>query len=394
MRSGFRIGRLFGINIRIDWSWLLIFFLITWNLSSAFGQLHSEWGAGLRWGISALAALLFFGSVLAHELAHSLVAQAQGVPVRSITLFLFGGVSNIQREPKSPKDEFLMAILGPLTSIVIGFVLLFVANLVIPMPEGSIANPGQVVGNWGPFATLILWLGTINIVVGLFNMIPGFPLDGGRVLRAILWAIIGNLRRATRWASWVGQGIAWIMIILGISMMFGATVPIFGSGLVGGIWLAFIGWFLNNASSQSYQQVVIQDILEDVPVESIMRSDPPTVPVGQSISDLIHNKVMQSDDHAFPVLDGGRFVGLITLDDVRGVPRDAWDTTNIRDAMRPAEELATVGPDEESADALRTLAQRDVRQLPVLRDGQLLGLFRRRDVIRWIQFHSEESIEA
>ena len=390
MRSGFRIGRIFGIEIDIDWSWLLIFFLITWNLSSAFSQVHNNWSIGLQWGIAALAALLFFASVLAHELAHSLVAQAQGVPVRNITLFLFGGVSNIQRDPKSPGNEFVMAILGPLTSVVIGVVLLFVARVTAYVPQNALANPGQIAPQWGPVTTLLLWLGTINIIVGLFNLIPGFPLDGGRVLRAILWAIAGNLQRATRWAAWVGQLIAWIMIVLGISMMFGTVLPFFGTGFISGIWLVFIGWFLNNASSQSYQQIVIENILEGVPVSSMMRTDPPTVSSGQSISSLVHDHVMRSDDHAFPVLDDNRFVGLVTLDDIRGVARENWDTTTIQSIMKPAGELVTVGPDQDSAEALRMLGEHDVGQLPVLRDNQLLGLFRRRDVLRYIQFHSKE----
>ena len=255
MDRGFSIGHIFGINIRVDWSWLLIFVLVVWNLASVFGGVHPDWGPALSWGTALVAALLFFGSVLAHELAHSLVARARGIPVRGITLFLFGGVSNIQREPPSAGAEFIMAIVGPLTSVVLGAILLVIGVASAgPLPNAA-ADPNQFLASLGPLTTLLLWLGTVNIVVGIFNMIPAFPLDGGRVLRSIFWAISNNLRKATRWASWIGQGIAWLMIVAGIAMVFGVQLPVLGTGPISGLWLAFIGWFLNSSASRSYQQV-------------------------------------------------------------------------------------------------------------------------------------------
>jgi Zn-dependent protease len=392
MTGGVRIGRIFGIAIHIDWSWLLIVLLITWNLSTAFGQLHPEWGIGLRWGVALSAALLFFASVLAHELAHSLTARAQGMPVHSITLFMFGGVSNIQRHPPSPSAEFVMSIVGPLTSIALGVIFALLAGLsaggsLLGIARGT--DAGAAVAQLSPLSTLLLWLGPVNILVGIFNMIPGFPLDGGRVLRSILWAVTDDLRRATRWASWIGQAIAWLMITAGIAMVFGVRIPFFGEGLINGLWLAFIGWFLNSASAESYRQVVVQDVLEGVPVSRIMRSSPPTVPSTSTISNLIYDHVMGTDDHAFPVMDNGRLLGLVTLDDVRQVARDAWDTTTIREIMTPAQELVVATPQEDAADALNKLQERDVRQLPVLRNDELVGLLRRRDLIRWLQFHSD-----
>lgn len=389
MRSGFRIGRIFGIDINIDWSWLFIFLLVTWNLSAVFGQLHSDWGLGLRWGVALIAALLFFASVLAHELAHSLMARAQGVPVRSITLFLFGGVSNIQRHPPSPSAEFLIAIVGPMTSIVLGVLFILISGARSGLLDAAMASPSEAVAQLDPLSTLLLWLGPINIILGIFNLIPGFPLDGGRVLRSILWAITENLRRATRWASWVGQGIAWLMITSGIAMIFGVRIPFFGTGFVNGLWLAFIGWFLNTASAQSYQQVVVQDVLEGVPVGRLMRSNPPTVPPSSSVTSLVQDHIMGTDDHAFPVMDDGHLVGLVTLEDVRKVSRDDWDTTFVREIMTPADQLAATNPEEDADEALSRLRQRDVRQLPVLRDGKLAGLLRRRDIIQWLQLESE-----
>jgi Zn-dependent protease/CBS domain-containing protein len=393
MRGGFRIGRVLGIDIRIDWSWGLIFLLVTWNLGTVFDELHPEWGFVLQWGLAVVAALLFFGSVLAHEMAHSLVSQARGVPVRSITLHMFGGVSNIQREPDSPVGEFVMAILGPITSFVIGGVLLGI-TLLLSVGSGAVAleNPTEAVSGLSPVSTMLLWLGSINLTVGLFNLIPGFPLDGGRVVRSILWAITDNLRRATRWASWIGQGIAWLMIVAGIAMSFGARIPFFGTGLGNGLWLTFIGWFLNNASSQSYQQVVIQDILEDVPVSRVMRANPPTCLADCSVSQLVDEYIMRTDDQSFPILEDGtrRLVGIVTLDDVRGVRRTAWESTTVGDIMTPRAQLILTKPDEDASEGLSKLSSCDVRQLPVVDGGgELVGLLRRRDIVKWLQLHSE-----
>jgi Zn-dependent protease/predicted transcriptional regulator len=392
MKSGFRIGRIFGINIRIDWSWLVIFALITWNLGATFGETHADWSTTLRWGMAVLAALLFFVSVLAHELAHSLVAQARGVSVRSITLHLFGGVSNIQREPDSPQGEFVMAILGPITSLVIGGVLLWIVGLSAGLAGNGSLNIERMLTQMSPLMTIFSWLGSVNVMVGLFNLIPGFPLDGGRVVRSILWAVTDNLRRATRWASWLGQGIAWMMIIAGITMVFGARIPILGTGLGNGLWLSFIGWFLHTASVQSYRQVVIQDILEGVPVERMMRTDPPTCSPDCTVSNLVHEHIMKSDDQSFPVVDNGRFVGLVTLDDVRGVSRDEWETTSVRQIMTPSDQLIEVTLQEDAADALGKLARADVRQLPVVDNGSLAGLLRRRDIVKWLQLESELNV--
>jgi Zn-dependent protease/predicted transcriptional regulator len=389
MRSGFGVGKVFGIEIRVDWSWLLILLLVIWNLGTTFGEMHRDWSMALVWGTAIVAALLFFGSVLAHELAHSLVARARGIPVRDITLFLFGGVSDIQREPASPGAEFLMAIVGPLTSIVLGGLLVLLAGAGVGPVQDAIADPAQAAARLSPLLTLTVWLGSVNVTVGLFNLTPGFPLDGGRVLRSILWAATGNLRRATRWAAGVGQAIAWIMIVGGIAMTFGARIPFFGTGLGGGLWLAFIGWFLNSASVQSYQQVVVHDVLGGVPVSRMMRKDPPTCQPTCTITRLVHEHILGTDDQGFPVLDGGRLVGIVTLEDVRRIAREAWDTTSVRDVMTPADRLVAVTPEEEASQALEKLTSADVRQLPVVCDGELVGLLRRRDVIKWLQLHAE-----
>jgi len=389
MNSGFRIGKLFGININIDWSWLLIFVLMTWNLAAVFGTAHPDWGLSLRWGMGALATVLLFASVLAHEIAHSLTARAFGIPVRSITLFLFGGVSNIERDPESPISEFLIAVVGPVTSLVLGAVLLILGGTTFGTLNTTLSDPVAIVAQMSPVTTLLLWLGAINIILGLFNLIPGFPLDGGRVLRSIFWAITDNIRSATRLASYVGRLIAWAFILAGIAMIFGVRIPFFGTGFINGLWLVFIGWFLNNASVQSYRRVVIQDVLENVRVERMMYRNPPTVYPNITISRLVDEYIMQQSDQSFPVVDDSGFIGIVTIQDIRAVPRSQWDDRLVHEIMTPVSELETTTPYEEASDAFNKLAGRDVRQLPVLEGGQLVGLLRRQDVMRWLSLQSD-----
>lgn len=387
-KSGFSLGRIFGIEIRIDWSLLLIFFLIAWNLGTGFMQIHEDWSSSTAWGMAVAAAVLFFGSVLAHELAHSLMARAQGMPVRRITLFIFGGVSNIEKEPNSPRAEFLITIVGPLTSILLGILFTAISGVGAASFNMQMQDPQNVLSELSPLATMLLWLGPVNFMLGLFNLLPGFPLDGGRVLRSILWAASDNLMRATRWASYVGQAMAWLMIAGGIAMAFGFSIPILGTGLVNGLWLAFIGWFLHSASAASYRQVVVRDILEGVRVRRVMQSNPPTVSADITVNDLVQ-EIMNKDDHAFPVMEGSQLVGIVTLQDMRSVSRETWDQKRVREIMTPKDELMVISPDNDAADALSNLTGRNVRQLPVVENGHLAGILRRRDLIRWLQLHSD-----
>jgi Zn-dependent protease len=391
MRSGIRLGRIFGISIYIDWSWIFIFLLVTWDLAaSLFPNLHPNWSLALNVTLGLVASILFFASVLAHELAHSLVAKSRGLPVRRITLFIFGGVSNIEKEPPSPGAEFLISVVGPLTSLILGGIFAYWGMVNANLTPISLNITPLTLSRLDPLSTLLLWLGPINIILGLFNLIPGFPLDGGRVLRSIFWALSGNLRRATRWATWIGQFVAWSFIVAGIAMAFGVQIPFFGTGLISGLWLAFIGWFLNNAAAQSYNQVVVEDVLEGIPVSRIMRPDAPTVPANISINQLVDEYIMGTDERAFPVMDGTDvLLGLVTLEDVRKVPRTDWDETQVAQVMTPTSKLDVVTPREDVADALNKLSQRDVRQMPVVQDGRLVGMLRRRDIIRWLQLHSD-----
>jgi Zn-dependent protease/CBS domain-containing protein len=390
---GVQLGKIFGIEIGFDYSWLFIVFLMTWSLASAFMVWHPDWATGTAIGTAFIASMLFFFSVLLHELAHSIVARRFGVPVRSITLFLFGGISDIERDPPSPKAEFWIAVVGPITSIVLGVGFLYLAVLVTRAPGTGPDPAAALAGSPSPAVTLLLWLGPINILVGIFNLIPGFPLDGGRILRSALWAATNDLRAATRWASAVGQAIGWIFVFLGVAIAFGARVPFFGRGVVAGLWLAFIGWFLSAAAAQSWQRQLVHDMLQGIPVARLMRAVASIVPEQTTVADLVDRWLLPGEERAFPVAGSdGRLRGMVTFADVRRVPRDAWSGVQVADVMTPAARVVTVSQYEDGADALDKLAKIDVSQLPVVDSGQrLVGMLRLRDLHRFIELHAQSS---
>lgn len=389
MQSGIKLGRLFGIRIILDWSWLVILFLITWNLAgSYFPSMHPDWSPGLRWGTGLAASLLFFVSILAHELAHSLAAKASGLEVHQIRLFLFGGVSNIEREPATPKADFWISFVGPLTSFLLGAAFLGAGLLGLERP-GSDFNPILVLAQMDPFQTLLFWLGPVNLLLAVFNLIPGFPLDGGRVLRSVIWAVTRNFSLATQWAARFGQVVAWLFILAGFAMVFGFNVPLLGRGAVGGIWLAFIGWFLNNAASQSYQQSVITDMLEGVPVSRLMKTDSQFVDARLTIDAVVDQFMLGSDERTFPVIAGDRLAGFLSRADVRNLNREQWPSVTAADIMTPLEQVEVVYPDEDASEALRKLSQSKASQLPVMEQGRLIGVLSQQDIIRWLQLQTE-----
>jgi Zn-dependent protease len=393
--TGITVGRIFGVRIELDGSVILIFLLLLFNLGAGvFPAWHPEWSAALRWTTAAAAALLFLGSILVHELSHALVARAQHIPVRSIRLFLFGGVADIEHEPDSPKAEALMAGVGPAVSIGLGVVFGIIASALTPLSmEG---DPMSTVERMGPIATLLLWLGPVNVIVGIFNMLPAFPLDGGRVFRAALWAATHNLRTATRWAARVGQTFGWLLIVLGVAMTFGAYVPLLGGGLVQGLWLAFIGWFLNGAAAMSYRQLVVRELLQDVPVARLMRQKPPPeVHADDDVGTLVNEHMLGSGEQSFLVLDGAqRVVGLVRAADVRRIPREAWPVTRVGDIAVPWAQLSTVTPRDGAYAALRELGRRDVDELPVADGGRIVSLITRSDIARWLELQAEDEVSA
>jgi Zn-dependent protease/CBS domain-containing protein len=384
---GFRVGRLFGVDVRLDWSLLIVFWLIVANLGGGlFPARHPEWSPLLSWGVAVIAAVLFLLSILAHELSHAVVGRANGVPVAGITLFIFGGVAHMRGEPRSPRAELLMTVVGPLTSLLIGAIATVAGAYLASPAVIDAADPLRAFQSVGPLATVLLWLGPINIMIGLFNLIPGFPLDGGRVLRAVLWAATRDMTKATRWAAGVGKAFGLLLIAAGVSMMFGIAVPFLGRGLISGVWAALIGWFLYGAAAASYSQVAISDLLNDVPVARLMRHRAATIDPDLPVANLVDEHFMSTAERAFPVTDGDRVLGIVTMEDVRKVLREHWPATRVRDIMTPARELSVVSPDDSAASALAKLSQRDVEQLPVVDEaGRLAGLIRRRDILRWLE---------
>ena len=390
MNRGLRIARIAGIDVVLDWSLLLIFMLITVSLSAGvFPVWHPEWSMALSWSTGLGAAVMFFASVLVHELSHALVGRAQGIEIRRITLFMFGGMAHMSKEPQKWRAELLMAAVGPLTSLVLGILFLVLAGMLTGPIEVDLEHPEDVLASLGPVATLLLWLGPVNILLALFNLVPGFPLDGGRILRAVLWGITGDLHRSTRWASNMGQGFAWFLVLLGAGMMFGLRVPVFGTGLISGLWLVFIGWFLHNAALMSYRQLLIREALEDVPVQRLMRSGLEEVGPGMRVSELVEDHLMRSDQRAYPVTEGGRFRGLVCLQDIRTVERSDWTHTTVEKIMTPADQLSVLAPHDDAADALFRLARADVNQLPVVEHGRFMGLLQRDDILKWLAVYGE-----
>ncbi|MDP2931511.1 MAG: site-2 protease family protein [Chloroflexota bacterium] len=371
LRGGVPIGRAFGVALRLNYSWFIVFALVTWALAFGyFPTVHPRWSLATSITAGVITSLLFFGSVLAHELSHSVVAQSMGIPVRSITLFIFGGVSEITQEPKSPRDEFRMALAGPMCSLLLGGIFWAISYL-RGVPE--------------MIPAIAFWLGWINIFLGVFNLIPGFPLDGGRVLRSLLWWRSGNLRGATRAASGIGRGVGYLFI-------FGGIWFIFTGNWFNGIWLALIGWFLESAAAGSYRQLLMQEMLQGHTVSEIMTRDCLVVPPDLSVEQLVNEHILKSGRRCFPVVRDGHVEGLVSIHDVRAMPREAWPTKRVNEAMIPFDKVKWVTPDQDLASVMSLLTEDDINQLPVVQDHNIVGMIARDNLLSFIRTRTELGI--
>jgi Zn-dependent protease/predicted transcriptional regulator len=369
LRSQIKLGKIFGIEIGLHYSWFLIALLIVVSLSSQFHTSNPEWGDAVILALSITTGILFFVSLLLHELAHSLVAASNGLPVREITLFALGGVSQIEKNPTNAKLEFWMAFVGPLTSAAIGAICLAAAAVI----GGASSSPAMA---------MLSWLGYINLGLAAFNMIPGYPLDGGRVLRAIIWWKTGNADHSTKIAARVGQAVAFVFIAVGILRYFG------GAG-IGGLWIAFIGWFLLQASRESYVRVNLVHALEGVRVADVMTRDCPTVEGWLNVQNLVDQEILRTGQRCFIVMEQGKVAGLITPQEVMPLDRAKWPFTTVSDIMRPLEDLRSLTPDTSLTTALEAMSRYDLNQLPVLSDGHLEGVLSRASVLSFLQTRSE-----
>lgn len=357
--NGFRIATVRGIEVRVHWSWLAIFLVLSWTLADTgfFGQ-YMAWPLAQRWALGLVTMLLFFLSVLAHELAHSLMAQHYGMRVPSITLFAFGGVSSIAGEMQTAGQEFRVAVVGPLTSWAVAIVC---GALWLVIPESAAS-------------TVVGYLGSTNVILGLFNLLPGFPLDGGRVLRSIVWARTKDLPKSTRIAANGGRVVAFGLMALGLYTLFQRDSS--------GLWYILIGLFLHNAAAASYRDLMAEILLRDIPARLLMVAPPPPVEANQTLVSIVDERVTSSLDRVFIVRRADRVVGLLSVTDIVRVPRSEWLTKLAGEAMIPAEQVLTITPDTGIVEAMRIMQEHDVHQLPVLDDGRLVGMVTLAEVVR------------
>jgi len=382
--SGLHLGRVLDIEIDLDFSVLILFGLIVFNLGAGLlPSWHPGWTGPLTWMVATLAGAAFLASILAHELSHALVGRLFEVKVDRITLFMFGGVAHLKSDPKRPIDELFMAAAGPIMSLLIGFVAV-AAALLLGVDTTVLADPRGALSGMSPIATVLLWLGPVNVILALFNLVPGFPLDGGRVLRAALWWITADLRSATRWAAVAGRVIAALLVGTGLSMAFGLHLPILGGGLVNGLWLMLIGWFLGGAARSSYRELLMRDALRNLPVSRLMLGGIKTVAPTLGIEHFIRDRVLRDGQRCFPVVSADRLEGLVCITDLQKLPAGQWAHATVSDIMTPAVDLAVIGPESDAEEALRVLAERDVNQLPVVAGGKFVGLVQRGDLISWV----------
>jgi Zn-dependent protease/CBS domain-containing protein len=371
-RGGIRIGRILGIPIFLHPSWFIIFVLITLSLTTQFRQQHPQWSEAQHWLVGILTSLLFFGSVLFHELSHSVVALRYKIPVVSITLFVFGGVAHIGREPSSAKQEFNIAVAGPLSSY---FLAGAFYGLTLFFPYAELLG------------ALAAWLAWTNFALATFNLVPGFPLDGGRIFRAIVWGITKDYSRSTRIAARGGQLIAYSMILFGV---WRALTGQFVSGL----WLAFIGWFLLTAAQESVAQVAVREALVGLRAADVMNREVPTVARDSTLEEY-SGEVLRTGRRCHLVVGDGRLLGMMNVPALNKVSREDWPTTSIQAVMIPREKILWAAPEEPLLSLLERLLAADVNQMPVVAttDGaegaHVVGMVTRDSILRVIQTHME-----
>jgi Zn-dependent protease len=358
----------------LHYSWFVIALLIMFSLVAHFHAVNRDWSETVVWGAAILTAILFFACLFAHELSHALVANARGLPIHKITLFLLGGIAQIEKEAPDAGSEFWMAIAGPIASGVIGLVLLVFARTLGWVP----LTPART-----PSVAILAWLGYINLALCVFNMIPAFPLDGGRVLRATLWWITGNADRATRIAAQLGQ-------LIGVGFIaYGIFFSLFGTGGFGGIWFAFIGWFVLQSAGASLMHMRAGALLRGLTVRDVMSLDCPSVDGSMGLQEFVYEQLLKTGRRCFLVVDDHRVDGLITAHEVRNIERSRWPLVSVREAMRPVATIHSLSPDVPAMQALEIMGREDVNQLPVVANGRLEGIVSRAHLLQVIHSRSE-----
>lgn len=372
----FDLFKFFGIPIRVDLSWFVIVLLITWSLATAvFPGYYNDLPVAVYWIMGLSGAIGLFVSILLHEVSHSLVAKHYGVPIRGITLFMFGGVAEMEQEPPSPKVEFWVAVAGPLASILIA------------AATFAAAVAGQAWGAAAPILGVFWYLALINTVLVVFNVIPAFPLDGGRILRSILWQVRGDLRGATRVTASLGSGFGLLLIALGV-------LHVIGGNFIGGMWYFLIGMFLRGAAQASYQQVLAGSALAGVTIGRLMRTDVVTVPPVMSVQELVEDVIYRYHHKLYPVVADGQLLGCVTTNQVKDVPRNDWPLIDVGQIVDPVAKENSIEPWADAMEALAKMSENESSRLMVVAEGQLCGVVVLKDLLQFIALKTELEDEA
>jgi Zn-dependent protease/CBS domain-containing protein len=367
----FKLFKLFGFEVGVDLSWILIAILIAWSLSTGFFPFqYKNLSTQTYWIMGIIGAAGLFFSIIAHEFCHSLVARKSGMPMKGITLFIFGGVAEMGDEPPSAKAEFLIAVVGPLSSIAIAVIFYAIYRLGIVIDWSEAING------------VVAYLAMINGLLAVFNLVPAFPLDGGRILRSALWGWKGNLRWATRISSAIGGGFGIFLIVIGF-------VRILNGNFIGGMWLGLIGLFIQGAAKMSYQQLITRKALEGEPLKRFMKSDPVTVPESITIEELVEDYIYRYHYKLFPVVNSHKLVGCITTKEVREIPREQWGEKTVGELADPCSTENTIRPDADAVQALSTMRRNNASRLMVVENDKLMGIIALKDMLEFLNLKVE-----
>lgn len=371
LEPSIQLGRILGIRVGVHYTWFIIFALISFSLSLQFQEVNPQWGPLDAWGTAIVTALLFFASIVLHELGHSVVAMAHGIPVVSITLFIFGGVAQTGKDTESAKSEFWIAVAGPLVSLSLALVF-FLLNAFL--------------GQFNEHARMALrWLSTINFLVAVFNLLPGFPLDGGRVFRAVVWGITKNADKGMRWAVNSGRLVAYGLMVVGF-------IVIVRTGyVIDGVWIALIGWFLLMAAEASGRHYILDHLVRGGRAQDVMLTDVPLVPASLSVQDWLDDYVLARGERSFLVRENEHIIGLISLSDCKKIPRAKWTTTGITEIMTPRQHLHTVRPQTSLSQVMQAMERFSVNQVPVAQNEQVLGWIDRDRLLKALKVRAEIS---
>lgn len=366
-KSSFPLGRIHGIQIQIHISWLIIFVLLSFALIASLNQMRPEWSQTTILVASLVSVVLFFVSVILHELGHSLVAISRGIPVPAITLFVFGGMSHMDKDAESARDEFWIAVVGPLVSLVLAGIFLLLSRF-LPVSE--------------PTALVLNWVGVINLILAIFNLIPGFPLDGGRVFRAIVWSTTGDERKAMRWAVTAGKFVAYALFALGIYMLI-------AEGVWSGLWIMAIAWFLLSAAAATGMDFSMRQVTRDMHARDLIEANPPRVRADMPIEEWVNEQVLPTGRRSALVEHNGDLVGLVSLSDASRLPRERWAETPVDQVMTPRRNLQTVDYRTPVNDILRLINKHNLNQIPVSENDRIIGWINRQQVLQSLQVRME-----